>query len=244
MKYSAFCVSSKSTMQSTVINPNRRHCATYSMRVWRAVAVCDLHAMPRLMATTHRNTTDYNRWIENSAHFRATGGSRLTYWCLWTLRCRHAPYFLLTFVAIFQKISSFRLLNLWYMFHPNLLLYSKLQNENIYVVCCAVPGFTYISDRPALADPRRGSLDHLHPKMQYSSIKFMAVHRKKTKQFWRLTSPKLLPRSASGFTAWSLRSNQNSVHALTESLNPISGRGGLFLSTPRVFLKYLPNGLS
>ena len=28
-------------------------------------------------------------------------------------------------------------------------------------------------------------------------------------------------------------------------VNPISGRGGgLFLSTPRVFLKYLPNGLS
>ena len=29
----------------------------------------------------------------------------------------------------------------------------------------------------------------------------------------------------------------------SETFNPISGRGGLFLSTPRVFLKYLPNGL-
>ena len=29
------------------------------------------------------------------------------------------------------------------------------------------------------------------------------------------------------------------------SFNPISGRGGgVFLSTPQVFLKYLPNGLS
>ena len=27
-------------------------------------------------------------------------------------------------------------------------------------------------------------------------------------------------------------------------VNPISGKGGLFLSTPRVFLEYLLNGLS